>query len=136
MEQHRIEFPIGDWSDDGHGKCRNYVVVSNHPVERLREAHFACTDKLGIDIGSMCSEYEEFSITEELQEKLTSLGVDPSLKDDPVRSLLRIWLELLMKTDPELVLEVEVEPDLPEIQFYGFDENGRHLQTPGYGMFE
>ena len=37
---YKFVIPIGDWSEDGHGKHDDYVVTSNKPVEAVREAHY------------------------------------------------------------------------------------------------
>jgi len=47
--------------------------------------------------------------------------------------VLSVWLFLLNHIDPTLRLE---RTAIPNIQFYGFDTKNRHLNTPGYGLFE
>lgn len=44
-EQYRFTIPIGDWSDDGHGKCEYFQFSSNLPVEEVREAYFVALEK-------------------------------------------------------------------------------------------
>lgn len=43
------KLPIGDWSDDGHGKCEWYLVRSNKSA-RLIEAAFSLRAKLALAI--------------------------------------------------------------------------------------
>ena len=68
MEEYRIRFPIGDWSDDGHGKCDWFIVKSNMPVEIVREAHFAFKKLYGFDIGDICHNYGESDVSGEIAE--------------------------------------------------------------------
>lgn len=113
-----IEFPIGDWSDDGHGNCRYYIVISNKPVEEIREAHFKIKPELDIDIHSI--DQGEYWKSE-----------DPKMEDP--QDLVDIWIECLMKVDPDLKLIREVR-DRKTISFYGFDEKERHIDFVGYTM--
>lgn len=145
-----IEFPLGDWSGDGHEECKYYRVHSSHPVEVLREAHFGFEAKFGFDIGDMASEYEESYIADHILELMQDHEIIDYLipghddEDDydeeghyypeGTEELLHIWLRCLQLSNPELVLRVEEKERIPSINFYGFDEKKRHLNVPGYGM--
>lgn len=136
----KIQFPVGDWSDDGHGKCEYFTVESNVPVDQLREAHFAAEEKIGINIGHICSDYEDSVIDDEVLVKLQPfIGAKlyERVKDyvDP-SDMVKIWIACLMQVDPTIKLEIVDEESLPSINFYGHDAKGRHLSTPGYGLFE
>lgn len=56
----QIRFPVGDWSNDGHGRCENFMVETAEGVEldRVREAHFGLLD-WGINVGKLCRRYED-----------------------------------------------------------------------------
>lgn len=144
----RIKFPIGDWSDDGHGHCEWFVVESNKSPEQLREIHFSCKEKLGFDVGSLCGNYGDSSISPEVTQKLLELGViendddsviegsfHPSDFGDGPEILVTIWLKVLAILDPTFEFSIVEEEPMPWINFYGFDDKQRHLKVPGYGLF-
>lgn len=151
---HKIKFVLGDWSGDGHGKYEEYMVLSSKSVEELRELHFAAV-KLGIDPGEWASSYDEIDIPDEQIEALVKAGIDigyvqygiyrEEVKGVPeyavyyaeeVEGLLNLWLDVLKLLDETKSLTLEVVKDnVPTMHFYGLDEQGRHLDVPGYGMF-
>lgn len=127
---------VGDWSNDGHGQCVDFVVSSNKPVEHVREAHYLIRETTGIDMETLCNEYDDSSIPDDVADKLEALGfhfeapcstVCPSPKE-----FASLWVFLLQKADPELQLSIE---DIPQLQFYGYDSKGRHIEAAGYGLF-
>lgn len=137
-----IRFPIGDWSDDGHGKCEYFFVSCNKSVQQLREIHFSCPAKLGFDIGDMCSEYQEPTVSSGIIKMLEKHNIvkpnelSKSRYDfmSPIY-LFKLWLIILKFLEPSLTYEI-YEPKFIDINFYGFDEQKRHLNTPGYGLYE
>lgn len=137
---YQIRLTIGDWSDDGHGHTADFIVNSNLPVEAVREAHFKIKETTGIDIESICSEYEEDEIDEETVEILKDMGFQFSnstgMGDEITNpeEMAKIWVFLLQKADPNLKLEFQTD-DIPNLNFYGFDEKGRHIGSVGYGLF-
>lgn len=146
---YKIKFTLGDWSDDGHCMKDVFIVESTLPVDDLREVHFKANDLLGFDIGSLCSDYGDSSISRERYEKLEkflSCTIYEDIDDDfweeneneilidSPKDLLHIWLDCLEKTEPGLKLKV-IDDDIPNIHFYGRDKKNRHLNTPGYGLF-
>lgn len=142
---YRFKMSIGDWSDDGHGKCENYIVESNFPVERVREAHFAMEGRTGISIENLCNEYAQDCIGEDDVELLKELGYEfagESYEDDDgihyymtPEEMAHLWVFLLMKSDSELQLKI-VDEDYPTLHFYGYDDQRRHIGQVGYGCFE
>lgn len=144
MKEYLIEFPIGDWSNDGHGKCDYYIVNSNKPVEEVREVHFKIAKRTGIIIANICCQEKGISLDDPILKQFNELGYrldeegDESYIDDGMyypssKEIVRMWLFLLMKTDGTLRLEIVNIPMLP---FYGYDDNFRHMETPGYGLFD
>jgi hypothetical protein len=140
---YKFKLPIGDWSDDGHGKCDYYTVISNKSVEEVREIHFQIKEKTGFDIHKICNKYEKDTIDLEELEELEELGFKISeehinREEDIVSiyssNLADLWMFLLMKTDNDLVLKLE-EP-VPMLSFFGFDEKKRHIDFVGYGCFQ
>lgn len=138
---YKFRMPIGDWSDDGHGKCDYYTISSNLPIEEVREAHFKIPELTGVNIESIANNYEEGNITQETLDKLISLGVDPDKFDEPYKgsiyvsseNMRDIWITLLNNVEPKLNLVVEEK--IPMLPFYGFDEQKRHIGFIGYGCF-
>lgn len=137
---YKFSMPIGDWSDDGHGKCEYFIVKSNKPVEEVREIHFQIKEKTGVNIEELCSEYEDNTIFVDDLEEIEELGFDISNIEthDGKASLyptdmLNLWVFLLCKTDETLKLEIEDTPEM--LSFYGFDYKGRHIGFVGYGCF-
>jgi hypothetical protein len=135
-----FRMPIGDWSDDGHGKCDYWYFKSNKTIEEVREAHFKIKEVIGIDIHSFGNEYQDFTFPPELRRELIQLGFDdPYLVMDPdgteldSEMMASIWEFLLLKADPDLKLERQLIP--PMIPFYGFDAEKRHIGFVGYGLF-
>jgi len=143
-----INFVIGDWSHDGHNQSREFTIESNKPVEHLREVHFSCMSKFGFDIGDICSKYEDRDITK-FKEKLESLclnienyaekcsndGDITYVINDPDK-LVKLWIRILMRLDDSLTLFIVQKNELPTMHFSGFDDKKRHLNVPGYGLFE
>lgn len=135
---YQFYLPIGDWSDDGHGRCQQFLVNSNAPVERVREAHFRIKETTGIDIESICGGCEENTISPDVSEKIAALGIpfEPG-EDGQVFSedMAHLWVALLQLADPELKLQIQRETYIPMLTFPGYDEKGRHIGDVGYGVF-
>lgn len=139
---YQIQLTIGDWSGDGHEKYEVFRVNSNFPVERIREAHFHMEETTGINIEEICSDYGEKEIDRETLNKLKSMGFHFENASGmgeayiSVPEMAKLWVFLLQKVDPELQMEIVSDDDIPQLQFYGFDEQGRHISSVGYGLFE
>ena len=141
-----IKFTLGDYSRDGHGMSDDYIVESNKSVEHLRELHFSCINELGFDIGDMCRDYGENQLSESIfdilkenkildDESLYLLEFNDFVITDP-DELLGIWLSILIYLDSSLTLLVKTPDEIPSMHFYGYDEKKRHLNNPGYGLYE
>lgn len=129
-----IEFPVGDWSDDGHGKCAYYIVESAKSVKEVREAHFKAQKVCGFDIGDICREYGEQSFSDNVRRKLEDIGFDLQIEEIEYlthRDIVNVWVFLLNHVDESLKLCIL---DIPSINSYGYDRKKRHLNTPGYGV--
>lgn len=149
QEFYLINFPVGDWSKEGHEKCDNYLVRSNKPVADVRQAHHRSLETLGFNIGSLCCQFEEIYTSKKILSKLKELNYDfdrlseisdePDCYSDAIDSLelnsecvLDIWLFLLNKIDPSLDLKAL---NVPSIAYNGFDNQMREFMAPGYGCF-
>ena len=136
---YKFKLPIGDWSDDGHGKCNYFIVKSNKSVQEVREIHFQIKPMLGLDIHEICGDYEENTIKDENYKILKRLGFKEwdDYKDYAWMSsdmMAELWLFLLRTVDPNLQVEI-IDDDIPMLPFYGFDEKKRHIGFVGYGCF-
>ena len=141
--------PIGDWSDDGHGKCTWFSISSNFTVEESREAYFKAVKESGVDISSeIASEYEDSSVSEKalklipefidylykegLLANWSEKGEDPKYHVEEIRNMAKIVLLFIKNYTPEFDYKIIEIPMLP---FYGFDGYGRHIGYFGYGLF-
>lgn len=139
----KFKIPIGDWSDDGHGRCDYFYATTDKTLQDVREAHFLIREKTGIDVEKICSEYLEYRISKDGINSLKDLGFDfentENEEDEDGQPLssedcCKIWVFLLNRVDSGL--NVKLTPDVEMLVFYGYDEKGRHISCPGYGCFE
>jgi hypothetical protein len=125
--------PIGDWSNDGHGRCKYFLVESNKDFNEVKAIHHRSQEVTGIDIENICADFDDNDIWEDTKEMLDEAGIDTSsLKESPyneekfevtVEDMARIWMNLLMKTDCTLLIEIK------NIQIMSFGQ-------VGYGLFK
>lgn len=145
--QHKIRVQIGDWSDDGHGKCDDYIFLVNKTVLELRETHFAMKEKLGFTIEDICSDYNDNviydywmeSIEEQIGHRIKDfVEWDEYLKEYIMlgsKEMAVLWMTLLQKVDKNLQFEIIPEKSYPSLAFYGYDDKKRHIGCVGYGLF-
>ena len=158
---YKFRIPIGDWSGDGHGHKEFFLIKSNKPVEAVREAYFAASEKLGYNLDGShdakngpCADYEDRTIDNDWYSKLVRDGIlndndDISINEDEESGdvenetydvdtdmFVGMVLAYLKVGDPELVLEVIKEESLPMLPFYGYDDKQRHIGYFGYGLFD
>lgn len=143
MITYKFSLPIGDWSNDGHGRCEWFLFRSTKPVEEAREAHFKAMKLFPLE--QFFSDYESYLYPTRREdiEKLVGLGLDPKkyldqdkenwLAPTPLQMAL-LWADLLELADP--TLELEIIQNCPEmLLFPGEDEKGRFCHDVGYGLF-
>lgn len=141
---YKFKIAVGDWSGDGHGKCEYFLITSNKPMEKVREAFFAAVKKTKLDLGEVCDKYEQSELTPKQVEKLTALNYDMSLIEETYKGVRIYYLDtekmrdlviwFLEQGDPSLSLGTKVD-EVPLLQFYGGDRKGRHISGFGYGLF-
>jgi hypothetical protein len=110
------------------------------PVEDVREAHFLGEEELPLAISDVCSHYGDALLSDEQKRAAEETGLDigkyvDEYGDFGTPELAQMWVDWLMLADPGLELRI-VEKKTTALIFYGYDERGRHLRCPGYGMFE
>ena len=136
MTRKYYTFPIGDWSDDGHGKCQYFRVSGDKSIKKVERAHNKCEEKLGFNIRDICGDYEEREIDIDIQNKIIKAKIkyrDPECDDELdvwhyfedmwTDQLVHLWVDILNHIDPSLNLNVE--KDFPML-----------TPGPGYGMFQ
>lgn len=136
--KYTFKFAIGDWSNDGHGNCEYFIVQSNKSVEEVREYHYQIKHVTGIDIDNMCC--KDNVISNDMYNLFIKLGfnfetdldINDEIHCDPVL-YVKLWIFLLQQVDKTLKIEIV---DIPMLQFYGFDNKGRHIEASGYGLFK
>jgi len=136
------QIPIGDWSDDGHGKCDWYIVKSNFTVEQAREAYFKSVEESKLDIANeIATEYEDHSVSEKVVKTFPEfvekelIFKEPFCEDYYIEdsfSLAEIVCLFIKKYNTEFEYEILNIPMLP---FYSCDIKGRHIGHFGYGLF-
>jgi len=150
---YKFRIPIGDWSDDGHGKYDDHLIESNQPLERVRELYFQACDKIGFSLdGSYkeknltpCAEYQDSKFSVETLDALLNFGV--KIDEEAVEYIreqestdgqdlfLDILLAFICTQDETLTLKKIPSEEFPMFQFYGFDKKQRHIGYFGYGLF-
>lgn len=149
MNKHYFTIPIGDWSGDGHGKSRDFVIESNKSLEEVKEIYFQVCEKSGFALDghgkfAPCSEYEEYNITADQAHRLNEIGINLYEIFDDLEFISEIcdvipdeFIELVLAFirlgDPELEIKVL---HMPQFQHYGYDEKKRHIGYFGYGLYE
>lgn len=136
---YEFSIAIGDWSDDGHGKCEFPTFKWSHPVKKIREAYLASVAKTGLSFDhdrgeiQICAKYCENELSEQAQQKLIELGYD-------MTSISPEWLSV---EDFLSMLLWFIKLSLPELQY-----EPKHLSCLngfwnktldsafGYGLFE
>lgn len=147
---YKFKLPIGDWSDDGHGKTDDYIIESNKPLEHVREMYFQACEKLGYTLDghhkkTPCAEYEDYEFPFEVINDLDNIGVkgldfyfevgEGNYDMDSI-SFCDIVLNFIKSQDKDLELKRIPNDELPMFQFYGVDNKNRHIGYFGYGLFD
>lgn len=143
--KYKFKIPIGDWSDDGHGKYKDYLIESNKPVEQIRELYFQACDKIGFSLDGSYkkreltpqAEYEDYKFSRKTLQALLDFGVvldedtinyiNEQESTDGTELLCDIILAFIKTQDPQLEIIRMEEESCPMFQFYGFDNQKRHI---------
>ena len=119
-----FKLPIGDRSDDGHGKCDYFIVESNVSFDAIVEYYKKMNAHWKVSL--QCSDYGEDSLTEDFKKFLENLGFnleDYNIDDFESKDLAKLIIDLLMKYHDNLELKILDIPMLYE-------------DLPGYGLWD
>lgn len=135
--QYKFRLPIGDWSNDGHGRCEYFTVLSNKDVDKVREFHFKAMQIF--DLRDIFAQYQENYIDEEILKTIPVYIKEKLILDDEgcfkgvynerkvARRLAEVWVNLLERAgEGELSLELLSDEYIPLLSFV----------SVGYGLFE
>ena len=141
--RYAFKIPIGDWSDDGHGKCDWFAATAAKPIEAVREAWFKAKELYPtVSPDSWCDAYEDNEIPDDVRLileqmkapiELSTLDGDDNYIDVDLMAILVVWF--LNLGDPKLDAKLDPESATPMLPFYGCDSKKRHIGYIGYGLF-
>lgn len=77
-----ITMPIGDWSNDGHGRCDEVDFMSNYDVHALRVAYIESVKRTDVSFDhetdrtatQLCTEYEDDGVPVDVIRKFVEFG--------------------------------------------------------------
>jgi hypothetical protein len=140
---HTVNFVLGDYHGDGHGKYSENPFISNFSMDEISKAYEKSVEQTGIDFEFICSNYEEYEITPELIEQFLQHGLDlktiipqafPSA-DNPYPDYDEETGKLSMNKDYFLLVLIEfIKLNLPTLSL----EKIKYEVFPnffGYGLF-
>lgn len=146
---------VGDWSNDGHGRCEEVLVETNHPVEDIRRAYKAACKETGIafdhdrgisDKMQISTEYESgLRLSPEIKKILISKGVncdgievrnedeDEEIGGGDVDRFTELWFDFVKIALPDLIWQKPPKDETPKIN--GYWDPTLNVQF-GYGLFD
>lgn len=132
MAQFRI--PVGDWSDDGHGKCEWFTVESSQPVQAWREGYFKAK-KAHPDLAPDGPELEQAVPTDWPRDRIKEIVGFEDLHDDcnDSETVARYVIAFCKLGDPSLDGSIVPAPEM--LPFFGYDEHKRHIGHIGYELW-
>ena len=132
-----FNLPIGDWSNDGHGKCEWILCKAEQPVTVAREAFFRAKEDMGFGLDEVCGDYQESWIAPEYREELApfhNLSAAAQEEGDfTAFDFGMLVIDVLNHYAPELKMR-PMPRDIAMLSFYGYDKQGRHIGHIGYGL--
>lgn len=143
--KYRLSFSIGDPSEDGHGRYKDYLINCNYPNEEIEKIYEKVKAKLGFDfLEEAASEYESRELAPEYTKKLIDIGfLDKDdagiiLEDDTWNILGSYYFETTDEfVDMFFDLLQFIQPDLDyEFVTTEYGETLSLLEGAGYGLFD
>lgn len=135
---------IGDWSRDGHEKSDVYMFNVNKTKQEILEAYTKVCNKCEVSLGdgfdqkyknngvTICADYEENSIDENIIQKLESIGVNLDFLDGDSEEK-SIYPDTICKLFFEMV-----KTEISDLEYSIFDVESLNLYTIGgigYGLY-
>lgn len=119
MDKFMFKLPVGDWSDDGHGKCHYFIIESDKEIKDVYASIPSIKKCLNIDIFSIANEYEDNEIKQADIDKMKKIGIDvdelfeqdtydgiPIYYCDETKSMAKLFIFLLNFVDNSLNLQL------------------------------
>ena len=146
-ETYKFKLTLGDPSDYGHGKTKEYVISSNKPLEEVRKAYLLACKLSGIEFEDyLCSEYEDPHMDQNQVEFFKNIGIDvlPLLDEEwsegenyayvGIDGYIKILFCFITLYTPEIKLTI-VNDGLEDFEFRD-PETKRYISHFGYGLFD
>lgn len=151
--RYQFYLTIGDFSNDGHGICNDFLASAIKPVDAVRDAHLRIEAVTGIDLSGFADTRHDDVIPNHILERLHAMGYqfkkalyvddggnthfqDADFMCDCPEELASIWAFLLNQADPELDCRLEPEREIPSLLVSSNSENSsRAFKCVGYGLF-
>lgn len=125
-----FKLPIGDWSDDGHGKCDWYIVEATKDKAGAVEAYKKAQELLPeYDPGTFCQAYEDSHLPDHVATKMEEIGIH--LGDWYSKELAEYIVWYMNQGDPTLQAKLS---DLNNMQTLHPTWDGLDASW-GYGIF-
>ncbi len=141
----KFKLPIGDWSDDGHGKCEKFIISSNTDPKELVQMYIDLCKVFPIN--KFSRGYGEYALTPDQIESVKNFGLDVSkyVGDggywiEGCEDVAKMIIDALMKNNPGLKLEMSDEKMIEFNNHFGqfvTKTSGTSvIELPGYGIFD
>lgn len=121
----KIRLVLGDWSDDGHGKSKEFMIESSLKKLQLQEAYKIGAKKIGVSIIEFCSDYEDSKMPAKDFNIFNTLNSEfpTETKDEEVWVDEDLYAKMYMMTckagHPELKWNFIVDDEWIDIGGYG-----------------
>jgi hypothetical protein len=147
--RYHFDIPIGDWSDDGHGKCEYYQASAAKSFVDVCKAFAAARllwkleDGRPFTVEDVCSEYEEREVEDDVVKFLKSKGFKINKDDFYTREMAELVVWFLNQGDETLDAKLQPEAEQrPMLRNWDFCDamgvgtaSGKGLEGFGYGLF-
>ena len=124
--KHTINLIVGDYSGDGHDRKEVETILSNLDISSFKKAYVKGSELVGVDITSLCEDYDDNHISEEYCKLLKDAGLDFEIDSGYTmcsNDFLGIYLFLVKKGNENF-------------EYEQYNENHDDIYIGGYGLFE
>lgn len=115
-----ISIEVGDNSGDGHGQSKSFFIETEHSVEDIQKAYLLGRAIIGVDISSLCEEFEDCTISKADLKKINK-WLKPKLTDCMLMpdDFFNIWLRTVQLGNPSLKIQALNASNYIDIGGYG-----------------